>query len=290
MTSGRGCFCLHFARGLCVRGQDCVYYHRIPTPEDDRLLDRAHDCFGRERHREHRDDRGGVGSFRDPSRTLYVGGLTKAKYTDDDTLTERLHHHFGEWGEVESINFIPRLLIAFVRYRLRSACEFAREAMAGQALDARELLNVRWACEDPNPRAQAANAASDLAAVRATLRQQGVTQEGEGEGGLLPHNHNAAAAAAVPFDYPAGYALPPPPAPAGNRFKKRRRTAGEGGSSVDLEDEGQQAAMMPLAPVVAASILSPALYPDTDHQYPAGCVLGLDDKCSAAIDNNNNNT
>jgi len=177
MTSGRGCFCLHFARGLCVRGQDCVYYHRIPTPEDDRLLDRAHDCFGRERHREHRDDRGGVGSFRDPSRTLYVGGLTKAKYTDDDTLTERLHHHFGEWGEVESINFIPRLLIAFVRYRLRSACEFAREAMAGQALDARELLNVRWACEDPNPRAQAANAASDLAAVRATLRQQGVTRK-----------------------------------------------------------------------------------------------------------------
>ena len=45
--------------------------------------------------------------------------------------------------------------IAFVRYRLRGAAEFAKVAMADQPLDGDEKLNVRWAYDDPNPIAKA---------------------------------------------------------------------------------------------------------------------------------------
>jgi hypothetical protein len=38
------------------------------------------DVFGRDRHVNHRDDMSGVGSINSPSRTLYVGKLTKAGY------------------------------------------------------------------------------------------------------------------------------------------------------------------------------------------------------------------
>ena len=54
-----GYFCIHFARGMCAKGVDCTYYHRVPTAEDDALIDRLHDVFGRERHSTHRDDMGG---------------------------------------------------------------------------------------------------------------------------------------------------------------------------------------------------------------------------------------
>ena len=37
---------------------------------------------GRERHANHRDDMDGVGSFNNPSRTLYVGGIMVRPYID----------------------------------------------------------------------------------------------------------------------------------------------------------------------------------------------------------------
>mmetsp|Transcript_12924 Transcript_12924/g.17000 ORF Transcript_12924/g.17000 Transcript_12924/m.17000 type:complete len:422 (+) Transcript_12924:89-1354(+) len=190
MDSKSRYFCLHFAHGMCVRGKDCQYFHRIPTPEDVRTIDSLHDCFGRERHKDHRDDMGGVGSFTNPSRTLYIGGLTKAKYGDFDVLKECLHKHFSEWGEVENINLIPRLLIAFVRYRLRANCEFAKEAMANQSLDGDELLNVRWANDDPNPVAKASAEKADFAATMNVLEAQGIVMK------------------EVPFDYPQYYDVP----------------------------------------------------------------------------------
>ena len=37
-----------------------------------------------------------------------------------------------------------------------SAAQFAKEAMACQSLDNDEILNVRWATEDPNPQQKTA--------------------------------------------------------------------------------------------------------------------------------------
>lgn len=59
-------------------------------------IDLAHDVFGRERHRLHKEDMGGVGTFDKECRTLYVGGLGCRT-----TLEKLLWKEFGEWGEIE---------------------------------------------------------------------------------------------------------------------------------------------------------------------------------------------
>jgi hypothetical protein len=73
-------FCIHFARGMCAKGSECIFYHRIPLPIDDAKCDELFDCFGRQRHNSHRDDMNGVGTFMKPCRTLFVGNLLKQKY------------------------------------------------------------------------------------------------------------------------------------------------------------------------------------------------------------------
>jgi len=90
----------------------------------------------------------GVGSFSKPCRTLYVAGLMKSKVFkkrkkerefhmfkpiiyfihptfhlfiffldqyDGKELEDALWKHFGEWGEIESVNVVLRLSIAFIR-------------------------------------------------------------------------------------------------------------------------------------------------------------------------------
>ena len=70
----------------------------------------------------------------------------------------------------------------FVTFKLRATAEFAKEAMAEQALDHEEQINVRWAYDDPNPRAQATrlrnNAQQMLAAMEARGHLHTSTPEG----------------------------------------------------------------------------------------------------------------
>ena len=47
---GKHFLCLYFARGKCVHGHRCQYYHRIPTEDDLKSIPITHDIFGRERH------------------------------------------------------------------------------------------------------------------------------------------------------------------------------------------------------------------------------------------------
>jgi hypothetical protein len=129
------------------------------------------DIFGRERHASHRDDMGGAGSFETNTRTLYVGGL---KRSEGDDLPKILEKHFEEWGEIENTNVIYRLSIGFVRFRLRTNAEFAREAMSHQALENKEILNVRWAYDDPNPVAKQAAERANQDAVIAILQSRGL--------------------------------------------------------------------------------------------------------------------
>ena len=58
--------------------------------------------FGRERHRTHKENMGGVGTFDKECRTLYVGGLGRHK-----DLEELLRTEFGEWGEIEARQCLP---------------------------------------------------------------------------------------------------------------------------------------------------------------------------------------
>jgi hypothetical protein len=165
-------FCLFFARGVCPKGQDCDYLHRLPGVHD--IFSPNVDCFGRDKFSDYRDDMGGVGSFMRQNRTVYVGRI---HVTDD--IEEIVARHFAEWGPIERSKypkphhlFHPRQVpwltccvlplvrvlntrgVAFITYVNLANAEFAKEAMAHQSLDHEEVLNVRWATADPNPLAQ----------------------------------------------------------------------------------------------------------------------------------------
>ncbi|KAK3664265.1 Pre-mRNA-splicing factor [Elasticomyces elasticus] len=149
-------FCLFFARGLCPRGVDCEYLHRLPNSRSGKeggglgdIFSENVDCFGRDKFSDYRDDMGGVGSFMRVNRTLYIGRI---HVTDD--IEEVVSRHFAEWGQVERIRVLPSRGVAFVTYTHLANSEFAKEAMAHQSLDHDETLNVRWATVDPNPVAQ----------------------------------------------------------------------------------------------------------------------------------------
>ena len=137
-------FCLFFARGICPKGHECQYLHRLPT-----LFDQFNpnaDVFGRDKHSDYRDDMGGVGSFMRQNRTLYIGRI---HVTDD--IEEVVARHFQEWGEIDRIRVLTARGVAFVTYVNEANSQFAKEAMAHQSLDHKEILNVRWATVDPNP-------------------------------------------------------------------------------------------------------------------------------------------
>lgn len=138
---------MFFAKGLCPKGHECEYLHRLPGLYD--LFNPNVDCFGRDKHSDYRDDMGGVGSFMRQNRTLYVGRI---HVTDD--IEEVVARHFAEWGQVDRTRVLNSRGVAFVTYTNEANSQFAKEAMAHQSLDHSEILNVRWATVDPNPLAQ----------------------------------------------------------------------------------------------------------------------------------------
>ncbi|KAK6097636.1 Pre-mRNA-splicing factor [Batrachochytrium dendrobatidis] len=159
----KGLFCLHFARGCCSKGNDCTFLHRIPMPGD--RTETTLDCFGRDKHRLDRDDMGGIGSFDRLNSTLYVGHVSI-----DDDMQGSVSRHFSEWGDVEHINILQDKGVAFVRYVDIPNAEFAKEAMNAQSLDSGEVLNVRWATDDPNPGVIARNKRKAEAMVEKAIK------------------------------------------------------------------------------------------------------------------------
>ncbi|KAL1685003.1 hypothetical protein GGG16DRAFT_67188 [Schizophyllum commune] len=142
-TTGMKYHCLFFARGNCPYGWECEYLHSLPDPSQ-APPDSAKDCFARDKFADYRDDMGGVGSFNRQNRTLYVGRI---KETGTGPETEQVViRHFREWVRV-----LQYRSVAFVTYVHEVHAQFAKEAMACQSLDNDEILNVRWATEDPNP-------------------------------------------------------------------------------------------------------------------------------------------
>ncbi|KAF9466472.1 hypothetical protein BDZ94DRAFT_1212505 [Collybia nuda] len=148
--------CLFFARGCCPYGWECEYLHSLPDPSN-ALPDSSKDCFARDKFADYRDDMGGVGSFNRQNRTLYVGRI---KETGNGQETEEVvMRHFKEWGAIErddsastwAVKILQYRSVAFVTYVSEFHAQFAKEAMACQSLDNDEILNVRWATEDPNP-------------------------------------------------------------------------------------------------------------------------------------------
>ncbi|KNE99822.1 hypothetical protein PSTG_06911 [Puccinia striiformis f. sp. tritici PST-78] len=141
--------CLYFARGCCPYGSECSFLHRLPPPQST-LPDASLDVFGREKHSDYRDDMGGVGSFSRQNRTLYIGRLREINKKTEDLVET----NFQEWGEIERIRVLHGRGVAFVTYVSELSAQFAKEAMMCQSMVDEEVLNVRWATEDPNPAAK----------------------------------------------------------------------------------------------------------------------------------------
>ncbi|SPR01990.1 unnamed protein product (mitochondrion) [Plasmodiophora brassicae] len=166
--------CLYFAKGNCVQGRKCNFLHRLPTADDDARLDIMHDVFGRKRHQTDREDMGGIGCFSKECKTLYIGNIPIDAIPD---TYAKLAKHFGVFGPIEQINVKPKHGCCFVRFVYRASAEFAKVAMAEQALDGEEQLNVRWAYEDPNPRVIKQVQAEKEQRVVDALRNAGYSQD-----------------------------------------------------------------------------------------------------------------
>ena len=169
--------CLHFARGCCVYGKDCTFRHCVPTEEDESQADTPHDIFGRNRHGSFRDDMGGTGTWNKECKTLYVGRICATP--TEQRMTETVVRHMGEYGQLESARVLKSKGVAFVTYRLRCSAEFAKEAMAEQSLDHDEQINVRWAYDDPNPRAQAMRLRNSAQIMLAAMEAKGHLPSGD---------------------------------------------------------------------------------------------------------------
>ncbi|CAK7266451.1 Pre-mRNA-splicing factor [Sporothrix epigloea] len=218
-------FCLFFARGLCPKGSDCPYLHRLPTVTD--IFNPNVDCFGRDKFSDYRDDMGGVGSFLRPNRTVYVGRI----HVSDD-IEEIVARHFAEWGQIERTRVLNTKGVAFITYTNEANAQFAKEAMAHQSLDHEEVLNVRWATVDPNPMAQAREARRVEEQAAAAIR------------------------AILPADYLAELEGRDP-----NATKRRRVEGGFGLKGFEAPDEvwyNRDQDQLPEAPTVSASPEAPA--------------------------------
>lgn len=146
-ASQRSPICLFFARGCCYKGPHCPYRHQLPSAQD--YINPTQDCFGRDKTADYKDDMDGVGSFNRHNCTLYVGGLTSDSKTESVLLK-----NFQEFGAIETIRVLHSKGCAFVTFKLEVQAQFAKEAMQSQSLNHNEVLNIRWASEDPNPNAQ----------------------------------------------------------------------------------------------------------------------------------------
>ncbi|KIJ51530.1 hypothetical protein M422DRAFT_26938 [Sphaerobolus stellatus SS14] len=147
-TTGMKYICLFFARGCCPYGYECEYRHTLPDANAP-LPDASKDCFARDKFADYRDNMGGVGTSTRHNRTLYVGRI---KETGDGKETEEVVvRHFKEWGPIERVRVLQYRSVAFVTYESELSAQFAKEAMSCQSMDNDEILNVRWATEDPNP-------------------------------------------------------------------------------------------------------------------------------------------
>ena len=261
-----GVFCIQFARGRCARGDQCTYRHVLPMPEDDAALPTMKDVFGRERHATDKDDMGGAGNFMTNSRTLYVGGLRVPDGAKDGALDQAVWDAFGEWGEVENVNVIAHRSICFVRFRLRAATEFAKEAMANQKLgkdgEFGQVLNVRWAMDDPNPAARAAKKRANEDAMHALMNAR---EMGMGAGMTMPQQ------AVVAQDGRDQDATSDNAQRASKRVKAVSGVAADGGQAVLAE---QQYRALHAAASGRAAQIARANSGATSAQSNAGLVVG----------------
>ncbi len=164
-----GTICLNFARGNCMKGYKCHWKHQVPTEDDELRVSMLKDVFGRGRHGTDKEEMDGTGNFNKNNRTIYLGGVVSK---EDIRESERLvREDFRQFGELEYVRVIPSKAIGFVRFKLRTAAEFAREAMNGQTTPY-GTISTKWAHVDPNPLAKEFDRRADEALAQYALAKR----------------------------------------------------------------------------------------------------------------------
>ncbi|XP_072165118.1 pre-mRNA-splicing factor RBM22-like [Diadema setosum] len=138
--------CSFWVKGECKRGEECPYRHEKPTDPDDPLADQnikdrfygVDDPVADKLMR-----RAAAMPKLDPPEdrsitTLYVGGL------GDKVTEEDLKSHFYQFGELRSINVVPKQQCAFVTFTTRPATELAAEGSFQKLIIKGRRLNVKW--------------------------------------------------------------------------------------------------------------------------------------------------
>ena len=140
---------------------------------------------------------GGVGNFNRNNRTLYVGNLVTKK--DERAVEKLVKSDFCVFGQVEYVRVILTKAIAFVRFKLRSAAEFALSAMEDQKTEYGDIT-VKWANVDPNPLAKEFERRADEAlaqyAIAKRIQEMNAKQRNAWEqvqdiqNGVYPNSNN----------------------------------------------------------------------------------------------------
>jgi hypothetical protein len=123
-------FCIHFAKGNCYSGKNCLFYHHVPSLDECLKIDNSKDIFGRTRFASHRKDKMGIGNYLEETRTLKVKDFC-IPTTDDFVIAgyELLWRHFSVFGNIEDIYLLPKDNIAFIRFEHRCMAEFTKECL-----------------------------------------------------------------------------------------------------------------------------------------------------------------
>jgi len=145
--------CSFWVKGECKRGEECPYRHDKPTDPDDPLADQnikdryygtndpvAEKLLKRAKEMPH---------LEPPTdkaiTTLYVGGL-------DEAITEQdIRNAFYAYGEIRSINTVPKQGCAFVQFTKRTSAEQAVEKSFNKLIIRGAKATIRWGKSQGKP-------------------------------------------------------------------------------------------------------------------------------------------
>ncbi|XP_050392023.1 pre-mRNA-splicing factor RBM22 [Patella vulgata] len=138
--------CSFWVKGECKRGEECPYRHDKPTDPDDPLADQnikdrfhgINDPVADKLLKRYSE----MPKLEPPEdttiTTLYIGNL------GDKVEEKDLKDHFYQFGEIRSINVVPKQQCAFVQFTNRTSAESAAEQSFNKLILNGQRLNIKW--------------------------------------------------------------------------------------------------------------------------------------------------
>jgi len=178
-------------------------------------------------------------------RCLYVGRLVSSPAPGKD-LREEVRSTFAEFGSIQMVRCFPDRGFAFVTYVHRGCAEFAYAAMMDQPMGASEVLNIRWAEDDPNPQAKAKRQASGDRQLGDAMDQRIAELRGEqaqagGQDSANKRARTTAAGAQLSYGSAAAMVYPQLTQQPGYQYPDTSGQFGAGGAGPRLPEGWEQA-------------------------------------------------